>query len=377
MNKRDIQTSGVTLPGIERRRAHVVIIGDADAYREALDTALVEHNPAYIANPQARTRITMLLQDAGKPHNPRTWEMLRDFLFKYQELFDNSWWRVMEPGGDKPNVSRHKPKYNGIRKDFVDVEWEFVMGHISDPAFQKKLQLWAGDAGRKLSIRLCFDDAVRNKEYAERLRRRLPASVNVEICRRAPAAEAERRKMFTGLAKYLNYFYQVCFEQQAVPTELPEAEVEKAWEALDPTLRKSSIYNVMSIPHKMALLGHEPEDWDTFIALTAAEIEELTEIEHNRWSVERLIQGSRPCTSAEEQEIEEDMRRRIADPQYTRENPVSLKKLYKKERNAHYDLRAYSELGVDETGLPVTRYDRDLTAAIPLIVKTYSDRHNG
>ncbi len=82
-----------------------------------------------------------------------------------------------------------------------------------------------------------------------------------------------------------------------------------------------------------------------------------------------------PCTDQERTEIEEDLRKRHYDKEYAKTNPVSLKKRYKNERNAHYDLCAFSELGVDETGLPVTRYDRDLTAVIPLIVKTYNDRH--
>ncbi len=81
-----------------------------------------------------------------------------------------------------------------------------------------------------------------------------------------------------------------------------------------------------------------------------------------------------PCTYQQRKEIEKDLLYRLSDPKHADKNPVSLKKRYKNERNAHYDLCAFSELGVDETGLPVTRYDRDLTAAIPLIVKSFNDR---
>ncbi|MDE5813395.1 MAG: hypothetical protein K2H72_03830, partial [Muribaculaceae bacterium] len=208
-----------------------------------------------------------------------------------------------------------------------------------------------------------------------KLRRRLSANVKVETLDRNSVAESKRLSELMDMAKYLNYFYKASYELKHVPTELPEEEVEKAWDEIeDEKLKMSNIYNVMSIPTKMEILGHSRDDWSTFYALTAEEIEQLTAVEHNRWCVERLIQGMRPCTDEERQEIEEDLRKRLSDKSYAREYPVSLKKKYKNERNAHYDLCAFSELGVDETGLPVTRYDRDLTAAIPLIVKTFNDR---
>ena len=71
------------------------------------------------------------------------------------------------------------------------------------------------------------------------------------------------------------------------------------------------------------------------------------------------------------------MRRRLTDSAYREAHPVSLKKKYKLERGAHFDLCSFDELGVDDSGLPVTRYDRDIIAAIPLIVKTFNDRNNG
>lgn len=91
--------------------------------------------------------------------------------------------------------------------------------------------------------------------------------------------------------------------------------------------------------------------------------------------MERLIQGMRPCTDDERIEVKEDIIRRLNDPIYRKKNPISLKKRYKIERNAHYDLCAFSELDIDESGKHVSRYDRDLTAAIPLIVKTFNDRY--
>lgn len=346
---------------------HILIAGDdTHALGVSKEKALVEHYPAYLNDVAARTRISVILND---------YSAVNDFVFEYQELFDNSYWRIVDLSGSKPRLETHRPQYEGMRKDFVDVEWEFIIGGLSNPILQSKIRRWARDDRQILTIALCFDENDKNLKYADILNRRLPDSVQVEIHNLDAESESEKISELLGMAKYLNYFYKVSYELCHVPTELPEDEVDKAWNALDDRLKMSNIYNVMSIPFKMMLLGHDRDDWDSFYALTADEIERLTEIEHNRWCVERLLLGSRPCSEEERRDVEEDMRLRLADPDYAMANPVSLKKRYKNERNAHFDLCAFSELGLDETGLPVTRYDRDLTAAIPLIVKTYHDRN--
>lgn len=326
-----------------------------------------EHYPFYESDSKLRTRISVLVDDIKHIH---------DFVFEYQELFDNCYWRIVDLRGEKPKVELHRPQYEGRRKDFVDVEWEFIIGYLSHPVLQEKLKRWANDPKQQLTISIGYDDVEKSHGIAEKLRRRLPASVKIEVIKDNPEEEAKKKTELMDMAKYLHYFYQAIYELKHVPTELPEDEVNKAWDAIeDEKLKMSNIYNVMSIPVKMEILGHDRNDWDTFYALTAEEIEQLTAVEHSRWCVERLIQGMRPCTDQERKEIEEDLQKRLSDEEYAKANPVSLKNKYKNERNAHYDLCAFSELGVDETGQPVTRYDRDLTAAIPLIVKTYNDRH--
>lgn len=350
-----------------KHRYNFVIGSSSTRFRTAIFYAMTSHYPGYERDSRLRTRISVLVNDVMEIH---------DFMFEYQELFDNSYWRIVDLTREKPKVELHRPQYEGRRKDFVDVEWEFIIGHLAHPILQEKLRRWANDPKQQLTISIGYEDSEKSHGIAEKLRRRLPNSVKIEVKGDNPEGEAKQKAELMEMAKYLHYFYQASYELKHVPTELPEDEVNKAWEAIeDEKLKMSNIYNVMSIPVKMEILGHDRNDWDTFYALTAEEIEQLTAVEHNRWCVERLIQGMRPCTDLERKEIEEDLRRRLSDEEYAKSNPVSLKKKYKNERNAHYDLCAFSELGVDETGLPVTRYDRDLTAAIPLIVKTFNDRH--
>lgn len=349
---------------------HIVCFGEADALAETLPLYANSHQSgAYVSNSSKRTRISVVTDDT---------DFIDDFMFLRKELIENSFRRIVDLRGKIPQVRLYKPMYYGKRPDFVGTEWEFVIGKISSYAVQAKMQLWASDPDRQLTVYLGFDNPVRNRNYAEILQRRLGRNFTVDLRDDDPVAKKSREKEFTEMAKYINYVYNLSFEKLGVPAELPQNEVDEAWEKVtDDTARNSSLFNVMSLEQKMLLLGHDRSDWATFYALSADEIEFLTAVEHNRWVIERLLQGNRPCTDEERAEIEEDMRRRLTDSEYRGKHPVSLKKKYKLERGAHFDLCSFDELGVDESGLPVTRYDRDLVAAIPLIVKTFSDRYNG
>lgn len=349
---------------------HIVCFGEAEALADTLPLYANSHQSgAYVSNPSKRTRLSVVTDDT---------DFIDDFMFLCKELIENSFRRIVDLRGKIPQVRLYKPMYYGKRPDFVGTEWEFVIGKISSEAVQAKMQLWASDPDRQLTVYLGFDNSVRNRNYAEILRRRLGRNLTVDLRDDDPVAKNAMKKELTEMAKYVNYVYNLSFEKLGVPAELPQNEVDEAWEKVtDDTARNSSLFNVMSLEQKMLLLGHDRCDWANFYALSADEIEFLTAVEHNRWVIERLLQGNRPCTDEERAEIEEDMRRRLIDSDYRGKHPVSLKKKYKLERGAHFDLCSFDELGVDESGLPVTRYDRDLVAAIPLIVKTFSDRYNG
>lgn len=349
---------------------HIVCFGEAEALAETLPLYANSHQSgAYVSNPSKRTRLSVVIDDT---------DFIDDFMFLRKELIENSFRRIVDLRGEIPQVRLYKPMYYGKRPDFVGTEWEFVIGKISSEAVQAKMQLWASDPDRQLTVYLGFDNSVRNRNYAEILRRRLGRDLTVDLRDDDPVAKNAMKQEFTEMAKYVNYVYNLSFEKLGVPAELPQNEVDEAWEMVtDDTARNSSLFNVMSLEQKMLLLGHDRSDWANFYALSADEIEFLTAVEHNRWVIERLLQGNRPCTDEERAEIEEDMRRRLTDSEYRGKHPVSLKKKYKLERGAHFDLCSFDELGVDESGLPVTRYDRDIIAAIPLIVKTFNDRNNG
>ena len=123
----------------------------------------------------------------------------------------------------------------------------------------------------------------------------------------------------------------------------------------------SNIYNAMTIGIKMRSMGFVEDDWEKFYDLSQEDIEMLAEVEHNRWSVEELILGWRPCTAEEERMVEAD---------------ISQKEELKK-RKIHYDLRPYDDLRPDATGKPVALYDLCLCSCLPLITKSFADEEGG
>ena len=118
----------------------------------------------------------------------------------------------------------------------------------------------------------------------------------------------------------------------------------------------------MTIPTKMRSIGLNEDDWDKFYDISQQDIEILAQVEHNRWNVEELILGYRPCTDEEQDKIAAD---------------VDTQKDAFKARKIHYDLRAYNDLRPDKTGRSAKIYDLCLSAALPLIAKTFVDEKGG
>lgn len=368
-----------------RNFVHVVISGfNTQAEAVAIHTALVAHYPNYNPSQKTplRTRITIVEEGIKTKRDT--------FIAKYRHLFDNSFYRTIDLKERK--VAFHRPMYDGRRTDFVDVEWEFVDAAVTHPEVVNKIGKWASDGHQLLTFFVCHDDDERNlaesmslpmviyesRKHGETCSREIPVMVQQSHKGLADAftrsATYRNLKPFgmkdcgydvtlplVRLARLLKYFYDCSYGNVGVPTELPSNEVEEAWRCEKSfKMRFSNIYNVMTIATKMRSLGHDAEDADTFYALTQAEIETLAEVEHNRWSVERLIMGSRPCSDQEMKDIRTDVK--------------SKKKAYKK-RDIHFDLRAYSELEEDGTGKNARVYDYDLTACIPMMVKTFYDEN--
>ena len=370
------------------KTVHLVIAGFSDLGESlAMHAALTAHYPNFVRNHALRTRITVIDKDLSARKD--------EFIQRYINLFENSYYRSVDLFRCCITQS-HKPVYSSTREDFVDVEWEFIDADFFDPVLQGKLNLWANSKEQILTIALCDNDGGINFDRAFALpnviyQNEIPILIKVQQSELLD--EVRKNNIYKNLypigmedceydihlpllqmAKRLNYFYACSFGQKGVPTDMPLEEIEREWRKLDSfSIRYSGIYHVMTISTKMRSLGHEEKDWDKFYALTQDEIEKISAVEHNRWSVERLVLGFRPPTDMERDEIRENIQAFIHAKLTGEAMPERDLKVEYKRKKVHYDLCSYRELREDKTGQNVRVYDYDLTASIPLIAQSFKE----
>lgn len=353
------------------KRVHLVIFGSTRmAEALAINAAFVAHYPNYCRDKSLRTRITIIDQDVIS---------LRDRLLQqYQHLFDHSYHRTLDLYDSNPQCALHRPMYEGRREDFVDIEWEFVKAGVGNDAVRQKLSEWASSDGQQLTVAICGADLNQNAVTAltmpEELKRfGIPVlfqsaenpgfnyadreniyPFSIEICRQ------DSLHTLKQMAMRVNYVYNHCFALPpdapiTAPTDIDKVEMERQWDRLSSFgKRYANVLNAMMLATKMHSVGLTAEDWQSYYALSREEIDILSEVEHNRWSVGTLILGFRPVTDEEQAAVEKD---------------ISLKRKLR-DQKIHYDLRAFDDLRNDVTGKNVDVYDKALTQGIPLILKT-------
>ena len=352
---------------------HLVIVGfSAQTEALAINAALVAHYPNYCKNTRLKTRITII--------DDRVYDGRDRLTQRYVHLFDNSYYRTIDLNDVNPQCHLHRPMYEKIRKDFVDIEWEFVNGNIRNDAIRQKLTEWSADSRQQLTIAICHTDFDRN--YSESFG--LPQAVyqnetpvlcyseGADMMRMATNGGAytsiypfgkeccniETLRVLKKLAQGVNYVYNHCFSLAPEDPITAPASIEKdlretLWKNVGSLVKQySNIFNAMTLGTKMHSIGHTSDDWKAYYALTMEEINILTEVEHNRLSVEELMLGYRPVTNEEGKLVEDD---------------ISQKKILRSQK-IHYDLRAFDDLRADSTGKNVNVYDMALTQGIPLII---------
>lgn len=345
------------------KHVHLVVFGiNQIAEMIAIQAAYVAHYPNYVRDHSLRTRITMIDADAE--------QKCQELIKRYQHLFDNSYYRIIKPSEEKAVVKFHKPMYEGKREDFVDVEWEFVEAVNWHPDVREKLKQWAMADNQLLTVVMADQNENMNTAHALFLPDEL-YNRSIPIHRYKQRSEGYDVTLpLIRMAKNVKYVYEQCYKQNdkewkglvVWSVEIERDERERLWAEESNVKRMSCVYNAMTIPSKMRSLGLDENDWDKFYDIPQQDIELLAQVEHNRWCVEELILGFRPCTDVEQEKTARD---------------VKKQKAAYKARKIHYDLRAYNDLRPDGTGKPVQLYDLCLTSCLPLIAKSFADEEGG
>jgi len=366
------------------RIAHLVVFGMGEiAEAVAMNAAHVAHYPNFTRQSNLRTRITII--DDGAELGCERW------IQRYKALFDNSYWRIVKPQAEQVVCQFHQPDYvrRGM-KDFVDVEWEFVEASSYHRMVREKLVLWTSSKSQQLlTVVVAHEQQEQNLDEAQHLPESLYSSdvpiyvylQHASLLQQLATTEKglrpfgmtdrgyDVRQPIVQMAKTVNYIYNLCYRdnvenwtgriRSAVEVDIEAREA--MWQKVKAVKRMSNIYNAMSVATKMRSIGLRDDEWERFYDIPQQDIELLAEVEHNRWSVEELILGWRPCTEEEQQAVEAD---------------VSQKEELKK-RKIHYDLRPYDDLRSDATGKPVALYDLCLCSCLPLIAKASSEEKGG
>lgn len=358
------------------KTVHLVIFGMSEvAEQVAINAAHVCHFPNYLQKGHLlRTRITVV--DDVAIEKSIVWTQ------RYKYLFDNCFYRLVDTKKQPAVTAISRPMYKD-REDFVDIEWEFVSASPYDELLRDKITQWSVNQSQLLTIVFANDHLDEDFNNALHLPESI-VSAKVPVYVYMHSNEALSQINHSGntpnlipfgmvdhgydvnipivkMAKNVNYVYNRCYEENdkdwnghlRFSVDIEDGEKERLWTERSGIKRMSNIYNAMTIGVKMRSMGFKDNEWDKFYDMSKEDIETMAEVEHNRWSVEELILGWRPCTDSEQREVEAD---------------VDMKDILK-QRKIHYDLRAYNDLRPDGTGRPVQVYDRCLSACIPLIAK--------
>lgn len=364
------------------RHIHLVIFGASrQAESLAIHTALTSHLPNYCRDNSLRTRITWFADSN---------EDFLQFQNMYGNLLEHCYRRLIDISDGNIRIQTIPPVHTDKQSDFIDIEWEFVTGKSSSHIARHKLDRWSSDEERIMTIAFCYDDNDRNLNEAisqsatvrknSCILTKTDESTTIDYLRLSEeysnivpfgCLEKENNELddYTLMAQYINFAYskiRATTEEErghgaadiAVATEIPtKEEIEAVWNnsGLTTAKRWSNIYNAFTLNIKMQSLGIPAERWNTLFGISDRDTEIMTQVEHNRWCIEELILGYTPTTRKQHEAI-------IEDP--------ALRDILKTSL-IHDDLRHFSELGTDSSGLSVTRYDQGLTRTLPLIAYTY------
>lgn len=291
---------------------HLVIVGMTSmGVALAMKAAHIAHYPNFVRDSNLKTRITFIDLNADTE-----FDMLRG---RYSALFEQCDYRVV----DTIDPSRSYVS-EGKGKEIVDIEFEFIKGAVESRPVQEKFEEWSKlDDSRLLTIAICFEvpqksiatalympQDIYSKALSILVRQNVSCST-IELV--GQSRRYNRLKAFGMLdecydiddnsllqAKRVNFIYNRIKPQVKEWLPLVDAQADELWKGLSTVHRWSNIYNAHSIPTKLRSFGlEEPEN----LLADKDLLEEMAKVEHNRWVMERLIQGYRPTTPEEDQLI--------------------------------------------------------------------------
>ena len=338
---------------------HLVIVGMTQmAYAMAVTAAHNCHFPNFRTN-GVRTRISFVMKDIQQE--------MDFFKGHYSQLMELSYHRYVTWKDGVKVVDETYPKRSLVgddvvdRKGFLDVEWEFIDGSVESENVREYLRKSADADGKTeyLTIAVCEHDPETNVAIslylpAEIYEKKIPIFVyqktSGEVLRSAATTDRFGHIYPFGMksdcydsqfqerlrrAKRIAYLYDHAYNYLRMPDD---AELDKGWFDLKYIFQRSNLYAANSIPTKLRSIGiaDMPHPLQT---LADAQVNMLSEVEHNRWNVERLLAGFKAYPYNERMEIRDKF---LDDAQKAAAKKEHNKR--KDEEFLHKDIAPYDEL---------------------------------
>jgi hypothetical protein len=365
------------------KHVHLAILGMSGmGVAMGIQAAHLCHFPNFITK-GIKTRITFIDEYADR-------EM--DFLFtRYRHLFEEvDWFYEDRQTGERRNNTQSKEK-------FTDIEFEFIKGRVESPAIQNLIAGWATTDDKWLSIAVCFNYSpvaiaaglyFPNEVYENNVAVFLHQEASSTIISMLSQSNKYRhvkpfgmlddvydlKKSDNLLPKMVKYVYDqtsknngkdivfekeneventffISFDKQTIEDNWNRWEDNNGKDLKNITaLKFSNIYNADMVKFKQRSLHIKPRQ-----PLNNEQINLLARIEHNRWNIEKLLMGYRPCTAEETEAIEKG----ICSKQDLR------------DRFIHNDIKPYETLMPDDKGIQAGKYDTNISKALPYMLSEY------
>ena len=362
---------------------HLVVVGMTQtAYAFATTAAHICHFPNFRTR-NKRTKITFIQKDIQ--------EEMDFWMGRYNNLMELSYaeYRKWDESGTS-HVKQFYPKPEYINpacsdeKGFLDIEWEFIDAGVEDANVRKYIRECVAKDGvsEYLSFAVCGHDAEANVAAAMYLPGEVyetdkipvfvyqpltrfvmyPASETGKYCNMYPFGmrgdcfDPDQKRLLW--AKRVKFVYDTNgkYDEMEKPPKLDDR-----WYGSGNkyALQLSNMYMVDSIPMKFRSIGVKPH---ARIPLSDDEVKILAEVEHDRWNVEKLLNGFCALPYVERMDMltglklpETDERHRLAK---------ARKNYLKSSRYQHCDIAPYDELH-DKS----KQYDSDIVACLLDVVK--------
>lgn len=377
----------------DQRHVHLVIVGISTfGMTLAVEAAKMLHFPNFDGK-HHKTEITFIDLNADQ-------ERLL-FLSRYRHFFEVESYRYEDE-------LIPATKFSGKDADFLDVEFGFVKGNIYSPEIQKLIAEWATDERQLLSLVLTMSDTRQNMSVAmsmpdevyeaqvpvfvrqntsskflsklqgisaEHLYEKMMIGADGQIVTSQPVSRYANiypfgmtdimfdvQKRTQQMAECINYLYHLYFNTTKVAEDGLEGmmkydcqqvlqEAHELWKKCKESDQWSSLYGAYNIPFRVRTF--EAMGIKDLMQLDQDIIERMGIVEHNRWTVEKLLMGFRKPLP------HEDSYNLKADPKTVNE----FKKNNNKRHFIHSDIRPYDQLD------SIQEIDKEIIRFIPWFLK--------